>query len=112
MKLFTGLKKIKEFERVQLPFLKSVIDFDIIIEIGYEEEQGRTLTLKGLYLLNLCSRGTIRRKLAALITQGIVARRKDPSDKRASLLVISPSTVKRLSQYGGILTSVSASHFK
>jgi len=111
MKLFTGLKKIREFERLQLPFLKSVIDFDIVIEIGYEEEQGRPLTLKGLHLLDLCSRGTMRRKLAALTTQGIIARRKDPGDKRASLLVISPGTLKLFGKYGGLLTSISASHF-
>ena len=43
MKLFTGLKQIREFERMQLPFLKSVVDFDIVIEIGYAEEQGNHL---------------------------------------------------------------------
>jgi DNA-binding MarR family transcriptional regulator len=112
MKLFSGLKKIREFERIQMPFLKSVIDFDIVIEIGYEEERGRPLTLKGLYLLELCSRGTMRRKLAALIAEGIIARRKDPGDNRASLLEISPTTVKLLGKYGGLLTSISAAHFK
>ena len=34
-KLFAALKKIREFERLQLPFIKSLIDFDIIIEIGH-----------------------------------------------------------------------------
>ncbi len=53
MKLFTGLKKIREYERQQLPFLKSVVDFDIVIEIGYAEEQGQPLTLKQLFLLNV-----------------------------------------------------------
>ncbi len=53
MKLFTGLKKIREFEKQQLPFLKSVVDFDIVIEIGYAEEQGQPLTLKQLFLLNI-----------------------------------------------------------
>jgi hypothetical protein len=112
MKLFAGLKKIREFERMQLPFLNSVIDFDIVIEIGHEEECGRPLTLKGLYLLDICSRGTMRRKLAALIDRGIVIRRKHPADKRASLLVISPATLKLLGKYGGMLTTVSATHFK
>jgi hypothetical protein len=91
MKLFTGLKKIREFERRQLPFLKSVFDFDIVIEIGYAEEQGQLLTL---------------------IEQGIVIRRKHANDHRASLLMISPSSVKLLSKYGGTLTSISVSHFK
>src|ERR1700674_3349332 len=111
MKLFTGLKKIREFERQQLPFLKSIIDFDILIEIGYAEEEGQPLTLKQLFLLNVSSRTTVRRKLARLIEQGIVIRRIHAHDHRATLLIISPSTVKRLSKYGGALTSISSLPF-
>jgi hypothetical protein len=112
MKLFTGLKKIREFERQQLPFLKSVLDFDIVIEIGYAEEKGQPLALKQLFLLNISSRSTVRRRLAMLIEQEIVARRKHANDHRSSLLLISPSTVKLLSKYCGTLTAISASHFK
>jgi hypothetical protein len=111
MKLFTGLRKIREFERLQLPFLKSVFDFDIVIEIGYAEERGQPLTLKQLFLLNICSRTTARRKLATLIERGIVIRRKHANDHRASLLTISPFGVKLLGKYGGTLTSISVSHF-
>jgi DNA-binding MarR family transcriptional regulator len=111
MKLFEGLRKIRDFERGQLPFLGSVHDFDIVVEIGYEEERGRPVTLKKLYLLDICSRGTIRRKLAALIKQRVVIRRKHPTDGRASLLVIAPSTLKLLGQYGELLSSISESHF-
>src|SRR6202158_1844125 len=100
MKLFTGLKKIREFERKHLPFLKSIVDFDIIIEIGYAEEQGQPLTLKQLLLLNISSRTTLRRKLARLIEQGIVRRRKQANDNRASFLTISASSVKLLGKYG------------
>ncbi len=112
MKLFTGLKKIREFERQQLPFLKSVVDFDIVIEIGYAEEQEQPLTLKQLFLLNIRSRTTVRRKLRRLIDQGIVMRRKHANDQRASVLTISAATVKLLGKYGGTLTSISALHFK
>jgi hypothetical protein len=112
MKLFAGLKKIREFERLQLSFLKSVVDFDIVIEIGFAEEQGQPLTLKQLLLLNFCSRTTMRRKLARLIEEGIVIRRKHANDHRSSLLIISPASIKLLNKYGGTLTSISASHFK
>lgn len=112
MKLFTGLKKIREFERQQLPFLKSIIEFDIVIEIGYAEEQEQPLTLKQLFLLNIRSRTTVRRKLAKLIEQGFVIRRKHVNDHRASLLMISPSSLKLLAKYGGTLTSIAALHFK
>jgi DNA-binding MarR family transcriptional regulator len=112
MKLFTGLRKIREFQRLQLPFLKSVVDFDIVIEIGYAEEEGQPLTLKQLFLLNISSRTTVRRKLAKLIEQGIVMRRKHANDNRASLLTISTASVKLLGKYGGTLTSISTMHFK
>jgi DNA-binding MarR family transcriptional regulator len=112
MKIFTGLKKLREFERRQLPFLKTVVDFDIVIDIGYAEEQGQPLTLKLLFLLNLSSRTTVRRKLARLIERGIVIRRKHANDHRASVLTISPSIVKVLGKYGSLLTSISALHFK
>ena len=112
MRIFTGLKKIRAFERLQLPFLKSIADFDIVIEIGYAEEREQPLTLKQLFLLNIRSRTTVRRKLAGLIEQGIVMRRKHANDQRASVLSISASTVKLLGKYGGTLTSISALHFK
>ena len=111
MKLFTGLKKIREFERQHLPFLKSIVDLDIVIEIGYAEEQEQPLTLKQLFLLNVRSRTTVRRKLR-LIDQGIVVRRKHANDQRASLLTISASSIKLLAKYGGTLTSISTLHFK
>jgi len=112
MKLFTGLKKIREFERQQLPFLKSVVDLDIVIEIGYAEEQGRPLTLKQLLLLKISSRTTVRRKLASLVEQGTVVRRKHANDQRASLLIISPSSVRVLGKYCGTVCAISALHFK
>ena len=112
MKLFTGLRQIREFERRQLPFLKSVIDFDIVIEIGYAEEQGQPLTLKQLFLLNIRSRTTVRRKLARLIEQGFIVRRKHADDHRATLLIISPSSIKLLGKYGGTVCSISAMHFR
>jgi len=109
--LFAGLRKIREFERVQLPFFKSIVDFDIVIEIGYEEECGRPMTIKQLLLLDICSRTTVRRKLAKLINQGIVDRRKHATDNRASLLVIAPSTLKLLGKYGGTLSTIASAHF-
>ena len=112
MQLFTGLKKIREFERTQLPFLKSLVDLDIVIEIGYAEEQDQPLTLKQLFLLNISSRTTVRRKLTRLIEQGIITRRKHANDHRATVLTISSSSVKLLGKYCSALTSICALNFK
>ena len=112
MKLFTGLKKIREFERRQLPFLKTVVDFDIVIEIGYAEEEEKPLSLKQLFLLKLSSNSTVRRKLAGLIERGIVIRRTHAKDQRASVLVITPSIVKVLGKYCGTLDTISTLNFR
>lgn len=112
MKLFAGLKKLREFEKGQLPFLKSVFDFDIVIEIGYEQERGQPMTVKQLLLLDICSRATVRRKLARLIEQGIVIPRKTLDDRRATKLVIAPSVVRLFAKYSGAIAAISASHFK
>jgi len=109
MKLFAALRKIREFERTQLPFLESIVDFDIVIEIGYAEEEQHPLTLKQLLLLNLSSRTTVRRRLAELIQQGIVRRRRNAEDQRSSLLTISSSNLKLLERYGGAMISICAS---
>ena len=109
MKLFAALRKIREFERAQLPFLESIVDFDIVIEIGYADEEQHPLTLKQLLLLNLSSRTTVRRRLAELIEQGIVRRRTNANDLRSSLLSVSPSNLKLLDRYAAALTSICAS---
>jgi DNA-binding MarR family transcriptional regulator len=107
MKLFTALREIREFQRQQLPFLKSVIDFDILIEIGYAEEQKQPLTLKQLFLTNVGSLSSVRRRLARLEEQGMVTRRADAGDRRSAFLFLTSSSLKMLGKYGKFLTRIS-----
>jgi len=69
MKIFTGLKKIREFERRQLSFLKSIVDFDIVIDIGYAEEQEQPLTLKRLLLLNIAYFGDREQRFRPIVNK-------------------------------------------
>ena len=108
MELFAGLKKIREFERLELPFITSLIDFDIIIEIGYAQELKKPLTPKPLFLLNIGSVTTVRRRLARLTEQGIVKRRTNANDQRSDILTISPSSLKLLGRYGAVLACLAA----
>jgi DNA-binding MarR family transcriptional regulator len=109
MKLFEALRQIREFERQQLPFFKTIIDFDIVVEIGYAEEQEQPLTQKQLLLLKLSSPTTVRRRLASLIAQGIVRRRKNARDQRSLLLTVTSSNLRLLDRYANVLASVCAS---
>ena len=108
MKLFAALRQIRDFERGQLPFLKSMVDFDLIIEIGYAEENDKPLTLKQVLLLNLSSRTTVRRRLARLIHEGVIRRRKNTNDARSSHLTVAPSSLKTLGKYGVLLAATCA----
>lgn len=102
MKIFSAWRKVRDFERSRLPFLNSVIDFDILIEIGYAEEEEKPLTLKRLLLLIPTSRTTVRRRL---VGQGVVVQRKSASDQRANLLTISSTSLKVFGKYAGTITA-------
>lgn len=108
MKVFASLRKIREFEKLQLPFITSLIDFDLIIEIGFAQEEEKPLTPKQLFLLKISSVTTVRRRLAKLTEKGIVRRRTNAKDRRSEILTIAPSSLKVLGKYLGVLTSLSA----
>jgi len=103
-KLFASLKKIREFERAQLPFVRSILDFDLIIEIGYAEELAKPLTPKQVFLLELGSPTTVRRRLAGLVRQGIIVQQANKNDGRSSILTVAPRCLKVLTKYGRLLT--------
>ena len=109
LKLFAALKKKREFERQQLPFIGSLIDFDIIIEIGFAQEQRKLFTPKQLFLLKIASDATVRRRLAKLTDQGVVHRSTNRNDHRSGLLTLSPSSIKVLDKYGATLAGIAAS---
>jgi DNA-binding MarR family transcriptional regulator len=89
-----------------MPFITSMLDFDVIIEIGYAQEQNRVITPKQLFLLKLGSVTTVRRRLARLTAQGIVARHGNTRDHRSEFLTLPPSTLRILEKYGSLLLSI------
>jgi hypothetical protein len=108
-KLFAALKRMREFERLQLAFIRSLIDFDIVIEIGYAQEQNQKFTPKQLFLLKIGSVSTVRRRLLKLTEQGVVTRRTNTHDHRSDFLTLSASSLKALDKYGSVLAAISSS---
>jgi DNA-binding MarR family transcriptional regulator len=107
--LFATLKKKREFERSQMPFIGSLLDFDVIIEIGYAQEQKKPLTPKQLFLLELGSVTSVRRRLAKLTDAGVVVRHANSHDQRSEFLTLSAASLKVLERYGGLLVSLAGS---
>jgi DNA-binding MarR family transcriptional regulator len=106
MKLFAALRKVREYERLELPSLKSLIDFDIVIEVGFAHEEGQPLSLKQLFLMELAPRTTIRRRLAKLVKAGVVIRELHQNDRRTTVLTVSTNGHKTFSRYGRTLSKL------
>jgi DNA-binding MarR family transcriptional regulator len=105
--LFAGLRRMRELERKHLPFARSLVEFDLIIEIGYHEERGKPLTFKHLLTLGLCARTTLNRRLNVLVEQGVLVRTRSENDGRAVVLGVSKTASQRLHRYrGGIVASL------
>jgi DNA-binding MarR family transcriptional regulator len=103
--LFAELRKLRELEKKHLPFVRSLAEFDLIIEIGYHEERGTPLTHKHLFTLGFCGRSTLNRRLNGLIAQGVLFRTRSEHDGRTVVLGVSRFAMQRLHRYrGGIIT--------
>ena len=105
--LFAILKKKRDFERAHMPFIRSLLDFDLIIEIGYAQERKKRITPKQLFLLKLSSVSSVRRRLAKLTEEGVVVRQPNRHDQRSEFLTLSAGSVRVLEKYGGLLISLS-----
>jgi DNA-binding MarR family transcriptional regulator len=97
--MFQQLRRLQAFTQKHFPCLQSPIDNALIVEIGYYQEQGRPLTLKGLLLLKLGAPATVRRHLQRLVDLGLVHKLRANHDRRISHLEIDPSVRIRFAKY-------------
>lgn len=94
-------KKYKNIKSVlsQFPGVKTYKEFDILIEIGYHQEQHNPLTLKQLLLLEVASQATVRRYLTSLVRKGMVEKIVAVNDHRSVILRLSDETVSMLTSH-------------
>ncbi len=94
-------EKYKEIKSVlsEFPGVKTYKEFDILIEIGYHQEQDNPLTLKQLLLLDVASQATVRRYLASLVSEGMVEKIVAVNDHRSVILRLSPTTIRMLTNH-------------
>ncbi len=82
MAIFTRLKRLRQFQRTRLPHLRSIEDFDIVLEVGAAQEYGRPATPKQLAVSGIAPPATIYRRLGRLSALGVIARRFSQRDGR------------------------------
>ena len=97
--MFQQLRRLQELTHKHFPCLQSHIDSALIVEIGYYQEQGRPLTMKGLLLLKLGAPATVRRRLQRLVDLGMVRKRRVSHDGRIHHLEIDPAVRMRFAKY-------------
>ena len=107
MPVFDVLRTIREFEREELPFVRTMEDLDIVREIGFHQEAGQPLTLKTLYTRRIGAPATIQRRLSQLKKLGVVEQLRIDRDRRSSALHLSPRALKAYDGYLRLLRRVS-----
>lgn len=98
MSTFKQFRKIKSILS-EIPGIRTYKDFDILLEIGYHQEEGCPLTLKQLLLLEIGSRATVRRYLSTLVHDGMVEKVVSPSDQRSVTLRLSAPIARTLTTH-------------
>jgi DNA-binding MarR family transcriptional regulator len=103
MSTFGKLHELRAFQRRQLPLLRSIEDFDVLVEIGYHEDLGSPLTLKRLFLQKIGSIATVQRRLSRLKRLGVVMQTRSARDRRNLELTLSPEVRRLYRRIGKLL---------
>jgi len=85
--------------RRYLPFLKTLVDFDITSEVGFHELSATPLTVKQLLLLDLAPPVTVFRHLDRLCYLGIIVRSRALRDRRVHELRLAPAVHRLFGMY-------------
>ncbi len=96
---FESLKALREFERSQLTFLKTLEDRDLVCEIGLRQALGQPLTVKQIFLLGLASVPTVQRRLTRLRRLGVIQQRRSDGDRRSLEVTLTPKALKAIGGY-------------
>lgn len=96
MGIFNKLRAARMLQKKTLPFLETVLDWDIIIEVGGAQESQQLLGISGLFAADIGASATISRRLTRLKELGVVRERRVIDDKRKRALVLHPSISRRL----------------
>jgi hypothetical protein len=106
------IRERRSFERRHLPFLKTLLDFDIVCEVGFHQLAGTPLTVKHLLLRELAPAITVLRRLNRLYALEIVARDRSPSDGRVHELRLTSRVLALYLEYGRLHRPMPGTHRK
>lgn len=88
LRIFDVLTEISDFRRRNMPFIQSLVDLDLMREIGHHQARGRALNLDALLQLRIASSATVQRRLSRLKRLGLVQQAFAKHDGRILYLTL------------------------
>jgi len=82
LKIFDVLTELSDFRRRNLPFIQSLVDLDLMREIGLHQTRNSPLNLDRLLQLKIASSATVQRRLSRLKRLGYVQQAAAEHDGR------------------------------
>jgi DNA-binding MarR family transcriptional regulator len=105
MAVFAKMRAVRAYKDEHLHHLQTVTDYRLIEEIGFHQERGAPLTMKGVHLLGFASMATVQRRLRKLRKLGVILTTKTPRDRRVVELALAPKMYRAYSRYASLLAS-------
>lgn len=81
-KAFALLKTIRAYKNNRFPFLRTRVDYDLLLYIGHGQVSGKPMNLTDILTSNIGTVSTIVRRLGRLEKLGVVRKVKATADKR------------------------------
>lgn len=81
-KAFALLKTIRAYKNSRFPFLRTRVDYDLLLYIGHGQVSGKPMNLTDILTSNIGTVSTIVRRLGRLEKLGVVRKVKATTDKR------------------------------
>lgn len=81
-KAFALLKTIRAYKNSRFPFLRTRVDYDLLLHIGHGQVSGKPMNLTDILTSNIGTVSTIVRRLGRMEKIGVVRKVKATTDKR------------------------------
>lgn len=110
MGVFASLRALRAYKKKHLPFVQTMEDLDLLLEIAYHQELGTPLSMKQIYLLGIASVATVQRRLRRLRQHGAIVQFRSTDDGRNMHVRMTPKVAKIFMRYAELRLEAEVSH--
>jgi len=103
-KAFALLKTIRTYKNSRFPFLRTRVDYDLLLYIGHGQVNGRPMNLTDILMSNIGTVSTIVRRLGRLEKIGVVRKVKATTDKRNVYYFLADEHLEAVAAFVNYLT--------